>query len=204
MLEKIDSSFIYTAQWIVRQIELYTPITKKHVEDILITCYFWMIAIFAVTIVTAMTLDLIETKHVFTFGLLFLLLAPLYFSSLKVYKHIANTTRKVSDMLPAVIHQRKYNRKAIIVSVPLAFLIIFAVIAVLFSINRTELLSVIFGNFEDQNILFSVCASLVWFILPTEFLIEYVFCTTSLPPGEKEKRATEKEMRNMTPTSIKN
>lgn len=202
MLEKIDSSLIHAAQWVIRQIELYSPITKKHIEDFIINCYFWLILTFSVTIVSAIIVDVIEAKQVFTFGVLLLGLAPLYFSTLKIYKGLLKKVKKESTALPAAIYERKSVRIIILLSLPLAFLIIFAMVIIAIWLNSSEVLTTFFGNIEERNVLFSVCNTLIWLILPTEFLIEYLFCTTSLPPGEKDRKKTERETRNMIP--IKN
>lgn len=56
------------------------------------------------------------------------------------------------------------------------------------------IVSTVFLNIEKTLIDFT-CLLMIWLF----FCIEYLLCTTSLPPGEKQKRKEEKEMKNMVP-----
>ncbi|MBP9866637.1 MAG: hypothetical protein KBC41_00980 [Candidatus Pacebacteria bacterium] len=90
-------------------------------------------------------------------------------------------------ILPAEIKNRKEPR---IILILVSFLCILSLPFFIFlgSKNETNLIELIFlFNF--------LCFSMLIFL---SVLIEYLLCTTSLPPHEKEKKVQEKEMKYMT------
>ena len=102
----------------------------------------------------------------------------------KEYKELINKNNP-SDALPAEIHTRLYWRIALHIC-----LILFSCFIAVHKFDTA---------FEMVTIYLQW---ILLFMIP--ICIEYLLCTTSLPPGEKERKQIEKEMSSLVPIKIRN
>lgn len=125
---------------------------------------------------------------------------PILFStvgSTAIYFGIKNASahQKETDILPREIVSRKKERFNVFFYSTVIFFMSSAILILIFPI-----LDKISTN---VNILLSLFDLVFVFSFP--FLAgctEYLLCTVSLPPGEKQKRLEEKEMKNMIPIPL--
>lgn len=183
MFSTIDNYLIRLAQWVVRQIELYTPITRAAVGDILLSfnSATILLCFWAGVSHTSKAISLSSNSSVF-WSTLWIANAFFVVSFLEILFHkraarIIKTKQK-DGSLPCEIWVRKKER----------------FLCLLF-------LSIFFSFFVKLALLPNNTISLEDFVLVVlisgDFLLEYFFCTTSLPPGEKERKKVEREMRSM-------
>jgi integral membrane sensor domain MASE1 len=183
LFESIDEWLTTKTTWIVRQIELYTPITHKDL--------FTWISFFA--LLCAALLGLTAAVYFFTSGndLLFLTVHTVntfvMWNITKKLKRMKDT-QKISDTLPIAITTRKIPRLTLVVMesfcVTFITLVFLSKFFLSLAFNISDLIAVIY-IFAFGFILF----------------LEYMLCTLPPPPGEKERKRIEKETRNMVPSA---
>lgn len=177
MFSKIDIFLILRAQWCVRQIELYTNKTRQDIFSLLFGMTRWSITATVICCLIALK------DHIWSP----ILILPMYFfiaKDTKEYKEIINKSDSI-DTLPVEILTRISHRR-IILLVGLFF-------SCIISIHK-------FNSAFEMVIMYLQWISL--FMIP--ICIEYLLCTTSLPPGEKERKKIEKEMSSLVPIKIRN
>lgn len=209
MLQKIDSSLIRIAQWTVRQIELYTPLTKKDIESFSISLYFWTTVIYAALLAASITVSLSLGVPLGILKIVLALTLPGLFYAWNDYKKISNRSKTTHGMLPEMIISRKKDRTFLLMVYPVTFMILGTVFAIVFAIayttGGTGFVSLLLGNSAlSDNMIIDAALYFANMVFVAIVIIEYLFCTASLPPEEKEKRQLEKETRNMIPIEIKN
>ncbi len=174
MFSTIDNGIIRVFQWVIQQIELYSPFTRKT----LFTLVFLTILMFNVLRVYVATnlMGLIpQMGGVVVFG--FLIMSPhiinLYFLSKKPQRQ---------DALPVEIETRRSLRMGGFISLGLGTVLysywLYTIIR-----DREDFLMALFARTLYCE---------VWLVL----LIEYLLCTMSLPPGEKERLKQERLSKN--------
>ena len=188
MFSTIDNYLIHLAQWVVRQLELYTSITRRHLLYFFIVPNALCCLVDIAFIFNCLSLFL-EPNNTSNKGflsvvaLLFIMLLFMHtstiISAIKIEKNpIGNS------MLPKEIINNYWKRE-------LYLLDLFVFFLSLFMLTQAEVTI-------DVQIMFYFCY-LVIACLAFPLILEYFLCTTSLPPGEKEKRKIKKEMEKMMP-----
>ncbi len=182
MFSTLDNSLINLAQWIVRQLELFTPITRKVIGNALLSFHATAIALcFCMGVDKGIqALRLGYHTHSSVFWSLFWIANFLFvFSFIEIcfYKNATRIIRKKqkSGLLPEEILARKNKRILGIIGLFIAFC---PFVLPLLLLNEVIL----------EALTLSV-------LVLANSLLEYFFCTTSLPPGEKEKKKVEREMK---------
>ena len=176
MFSYIDNKLINCFQWFVRQVELFTILTRKEMFAFLFLLYrYVLVGIFSSALLLCMLEDSLQDLPISIFGL---------FVAVRMYHLTKEGVRmfeqqQQAGVLPISILLRKCIRTLLwMVGSLLSFLV--------FSVSLREVDS-------DLGILLYFFLG-VWIVI--KIVIEYLLCTTSLPPGGKEKREQEKEMRN--------
>ena len=95
--------------------------------------------------------------------------------------------QNTSDALPVEIINNKNLRISLLLIIPFAELLSFGLF-----LNNKDPLMVTFPLVVESKIFYVFLC------------IEYLLCTTSLPPGEKERRRIEKEISSLVPVPVKN
>lgn len=180
MFNKIDNTLIVWAQWTVRQFELYTPIERKHLIGFFISVLRCTLIVWAV--ISVIMAVLIISPDIFIVGAVGIFTNYGYFLS---YKKLANKEPS-KDVLPEEIISRYIFRMAYCLISISSLLLLPLMYLLCISPQGDILLFTMFVMVFFANFCF-------YFF---NFL-EYLFCTISLPPGEKQKRREEKETRNM-------
>ncbi len=181
MFSTIDTGLINMTQWSVRQFELYTKITRKDLTNFCLSLIRVGLLVF---FLVGTTRFILESNFISAIiNLVFMTTCTL---NLMIWEMISKRNQPLG-ILPAEIKNRKEPR---IILILVSFLCILSLPFFIFlgSKNETNLIELIFlFNF--------LCFSMLIFL---SVLIEYLLCTTSLPPHEKEKKVQEKEMKYMT------
>lgn len=179
MIKILDLTIIEFAQWLVRQLELFTPLTRTDINNFFLLTLKWSIVVF--WLITLMEFACKETLLGF-FGILNANISIKFYMILK--KEFAEQDQK-SDLLPIeiVTHMR-------IRTTMLKFFLLLVAPVYLFVL-------VIWDHFPLTC--FIVISGAILF---TEITLEYLLCTMSLPPAEKQRREIEKETQNMVPAKI--
>lgn len=184
----IDIRLINCFQWALRQCELFTNLDRKKLLNISMSVYKIALTILSLITVSRFMFR-VNVVGVFT-NIVFLLLSILIYLNWLIL--IGKRTK--SEALPEEIATRKKHRLLILIGhTPLAF--VFLSSALVLTLSQTGDIAEELMTFD--HLFFSI---LLFLHFPTEYLL----CTTSLPPGEKERRKAEKEQRNMTLVGIKN
>lgn len=175
MFSIIDSHLINFFQWIVRQLELFTLITRKEVININLLLIKWLNIIWA-TLLVVFSLIFPE------FNLLFFVLVcfPFHF----IYSLIKETHEKQvqGNFLPKETLSRIGTRR-------------FGLFVLVFFSAWSA-----WHNWSiEVNVMVAPFVCAFYFFL---LCVEYLLCTKSLPPGEKEKKKVEREMKNTKPQLI--
>ena len=179
MFSKIDNFLIILTQWCVRQIELYTSLNRK-------TILLWIVNITKITVsvlVIVFILLLTFSPAVSIIGLSSCYMIFKYMEMTLVNAKKQNT----SDALPVEIINNKNLRISLLLIIPFAELLSFGLF-----LNNKDPLMVTFPLVVESKIFYVFLC------------IEYLLCTTSLPPGEKERRRIEKEISSLVPVPVKN
>lgn len=197
MFSKIDNSLIVSAQWIVRQFELYSSATRKSVGDKLIktltTLTLLGLATGATFAFIGFTKNHDPLEYLYYFGISFAFFIGFFAQVilLRDGKRILNKEQKDS-LLPEEIVTREYKRKMSLYE----NLFLFPLFLI------TLFIQIIYSNDTLEIIKNSSVSGLFFATVFNELALEYLFCTTSLPPGEKKRREQEKETRHMNPQKI--
>lgn len=179
MFSSIDNKLINLAQWIVRQIELFTNMTR---DDFCKRLLRVNRSIHIAGVALVLILPMIENIVLSIMLLIcFTLVSPYTVLKREVHRELLRTQQK-TDVLPNEIYIRKEERRRVFILVVSEILLFFLV--------------VLPKNRELSPILV-FCIIMILDFLTLSF--EYLLCTTSLPPGEKERRMVKKEGGRMIP-----
>lgn len=184
MFSDIDNKLIALAQWVERQFELLTPVSRKDLISVAIN-------MFCTCVVIHLLFQLVVNYQRPAYLLLVGIVAwYLYDKQAELRKESKKEEKQ--GVLPAAINERRFPRLLWLYA---------AVINFLFSIPKAFFLLTI--DFEDDLVsLLSWVYLMSFIVVPIALsLAEYLLCTTSLPPGEKERKKQEKEMRKAVPTA---
>lgn len=174
MFYDFDNTLIAGTQYIVSRLELYTILTKKIVTSMFIEGVRWFSVssvLFFVFLVTAFDYSFINIIN--------MTIASLFTFLISGQMHEILDEKEIPGILPKVISKRRWIR--------VMWFIIFCLqssyLFLIFSLKSTiaKDIDTILMNLQMLSLLFA----------------EYLLCTTSLPPGEKEKNKQEKEMRTL-------
>lgn len=186
MFSKIDNFLIMWAQWFVRQIELYTNRTKKC--SIVLFLNFNSIFTFVLILLCVLYFNFDEKSiliKLLSIGFCFMI--NIYNRSLKEKVGILSDSNSTNS-LPEEIVTRFFLR--------ILLLLVCCLTMFQYFLAYTNLTGI---NIYDRIIIVSA-TSQVYIVV----LVEYLLCTTSLPPGEKERKQIEKEMSSLVPIKIRN
>lgn len=180
MFNTIDTGLIHGAQWFVRQLELFTTITKKELCKKLIYCFFISGEVWGISLIL---LGLTQISIIFFF------IGPsVCFACLTITKKLQALVKSQNETdiaLPEEIITRKWKRTA-------------DVCILLFLVTPWSFLVL----FYTDNTLIELIAICSFFIQEAISVVtEYILCTTSLPPGEKKRIKLERAMKHAVPTS---
>ncbi len=195
MFFTIDNKLILASQWTIRQIELYTPITRKNIGDMLLLTWKTTTMVFAVLISSLLIMSVLSPSSlVIDFLNLYFIVSQHKDLINKFVKSYSN-----KENLPDEIITRKYQRIFLLV---LSFAIFLAtILGYIYYQIYPEMLESRKAISDQVSSYYLIDIYAVFFLL--YYLTEYFLCTLSLPPGEKEKRKVEKEMRNLVPIPIR-
>lgn len=179
MFSKIDNFLIILTQWCVRQIELYTSLNRK-------TILLWTVNITRVT--TSVLMIVFILLLTFSPAVSIIGLSSCYM----IFQHMEMTLvharkQNTSGALPVEIINNKNLRIFLLLIIPFTELLSFGLF-----LNNKDPLMVTFPL---------IVISKIFYVF---LYIEYLLCTTSLPPGEKERKQIEKEMSSLVPIKIRN
>jgi magnesium-transporting ATPase (P-type) len=189
MFSIIDNGIIALTQWAVTRAELYTPYTKKIAEPLLALVALMLTLLFIISGVVLWVLELIQRGY--SPGIFWFIVTLCNMQYLQVLvvtlSRTIRTKRENSQVLPAERITRRFFRASLLFVALAYFLSDYVNIGLLdaFDLRLT-------GPFREV-FFFEFMA------LPILLVLEYLVCTTSLPPGEKEKKKMERQMKNMTP-----
>lgn len=174
-LLRFDEDMIQWAQWMVRQIELYTSMSRKLVVKI---SFGFTTSTLCILFVVAGLAKFSDMALIFVF--FYFLLCCLWLRE-QFYEFKKNTPQ---GQLPASISLRRISR--------------FYCWWVALLWAHVEIVALAELSLSFAQLLFFVCITSQLYML---LLQEYLLCTTSLPPGEKEKRKQERATRNVAPNA---
>ena len=191
MFSKLDDNLIVKAQWLVRQVEIFTPLTRRFLGYTILLVNM-LIGLFVLVILSYLVIGIIkavvgtETELLAKIivgtlvGLLFYIHVETYFVATE---HLAK--EQPANTLPYERIGRKRER-----------LILF----ILFVVFWWAVMLIGSQAAKDGADYVVILLSYIIFEggLVTRIVLEYLFCTTSLPPGEKEKRKQEKKAEQLT------
>lgn len=186
MFNNIDVFLINWFQYGVRQFELYTSINRKNLLN-----FFLFLMRFTIIITFLFAIITLLYGYDTYMPMLFLTASStgIYLRIKKVVAH-----QKETDILPREIVYRKIDRLyAFFCCVFVSFVVLIVLILifpVLYKING------------DVNIINLITMAIIFSFPLLSCCAEYLLCTVSLPPGEKQKRKEEKEMKNMIPIPL--
>ena len=189
MLSTIDAKTISFFQWIVRQFELYTEIKREGILKLHLSILKYLLTI----LILLASINAVLAKaewggYVFFF---LLTLPAIFISFIPIYFELQKLSKKKSpkQTLPKEITSRSFCRKGFFLLLSIHFPVAFFLMPSDFFSKITEPI-----NF----VLF-----VLWCTVCSLYILENLLCTTSPPPGEKEKRKLEKEMKSMVPIPSK-
>ena len=175
MISAIDRTIIEIFQWVIRQIELFTSITKKY-------CMFAMLSLLSM-IQLYLTLYYLGRFDILMY---IFVVNPLTIKTVSVIA--AYNKKETAGTLPRAIKERAKKR--------IVFTFLFFILLCLLFIPTFSYLY-FSGTFFSNTL----TARLLYFFVSCTLItcIEYLLCTSFLPPGEKAKRKMEKELRRALP-----
>lgn len=203
MLEKIDSSFIHITQWAVRQIEIFTSISRRDITEFITKLLLCLLIIPLGMLVVGTILTLSNTSHIRIWEMLSALNCIMFFNIWRDMKHLLKKENSNQSALPKEIHTRKKLRKILLFSV-LVIVAVPMLIDLALTIYKVSGITSTLPEPNETHWLIQRTYIFIDFFIGIYLVAEYLLCTTSLPPGEKEKRRYEKETRGMVPAGIKN
>lgn len=177
MISATDRIIIEIFQWVIRQVELFTPITRK-------SCIFAMLSLLSM-----IQLYLI-IYHLGRFNILMFVFFVKPLTTQTVSLIIAYNQEEATGTLPRAIKERVKRR----IVVTFFFLTLLCVVFI-----------PVFSDLYSSNMIFtsSLTAKVLFHLAPLMLasMIEYLLCTSVLPPGEKARRKIEKELKRALPNS---
>lgn len=181
-LSNFDPILINGVQWLLRQIELFTNITRKMIMMTTLTAYkislLFFIASFFSYIIFFLEKDVLLS---YLLSLNILAFTITYFDMKKIVLR-----KQKEGVIPVEIVSRKITRIGYLL---LYIHCIFCSIVLSYVTSLTERSATITHS--------SSFVLLLILTMSIQIALEYLACTVSLPPGEKERRKVEKETRNM-------
>ncbi len=172
MFSFVDNRLINLAQWIVRQIELFTSYTRNEIGKVLLLIEKYYL-------VPAFIFTLLFSENFFGFFVLLIITLANKIMVKDQRKAFNAQKEKLNSVLPKEIHERIFERAfSLLLSSVFFFMLLWSIA----STKRFDLLSTMM-YFSYFGLLF----------------FEYFLCTTSLPPGEKKKEKVEREAKKMSP-----
>lgn len=168
LFEDFDGWLIACFQYLVRQVELLTPLTRDSLFRVLMTLAFAGITSFGFFV-------MVKLAFFWSFTVLFLLWIGVH------YFPVWKTSLRSSHLYPREVYIR--------ISIRFQYICSFILFALLLALVPPE-----DGFIPLEMMLF--CGTYALF-----YCVEYLLCTTSLPPGEKAKWKCGKELRNAVPTT---
>jgi hypothetical protein len=177
MFSTIDSRVIGGLQWFVRQLELYTFLTRRMVLMALLLVVMGLVV--TRTCVGIQLTGLMDPLGSWiTFG---------FFATLPHFLSVYGLAKgkSVYGFLPKEIVTRYFSR---------AMSAGLMVGTLLFYLGWWR-----FEIRDQADFLMYFCVKIIFWESIIFWLVEYFLCTTSLPPGEKEKKKQERGMGNTSP-----
>ena len=171
MLNKIDNWLINSTQWLVRRTELSTHVTRKDIVTFFLLVLKWLIVAYFLLTIMEFTIG-----HYLS-GTIGLINSSIY--SMIQISMKENLQKEQKIALPSEIITRSGVRK---------FFLLFVIVSL-------PLIAHI--AYIDHKEIHYICAIILFCIMFTLTILEYLLCTTSLPPGEKRRCEQEKEIVNM-------
>lgn len=196
MFNTTDNKLIECAQLVVRQIELFTKYTRKDagvvVKHLQLTsgafCIF--IAILCIGSVHKDPILLVVTAF----------LLPVAAFHKNIAKKIQEE-REIQNTLSKHISEGRQSRYMIMFSIINSLALLFY--ASFFMTSISEILKD-YQFLNEVMIKFILVAKLQFLTFSILLVGLYFLCTTSLPPGEKQKKLLERESKKLTPVPINN
>lgn len=184
MFLQIDSKIITLVQWLVRQCELYTSVLRKKIIELTLSSVMMSI----IMIISSLLLVILFADDKVDILVSVFLIGWNIFLFTDLYRNMLGLTKKntPANSLPQEIITRMLPRLILLTGLLTLFLLVI-ILEIYLPIKSNAHL---FFRFYE----YALCS-----VLSFSLFFEYLLCTTSLPPGEKQRREEEKEMRNMIP-----
>lgn len=188
MFTAIDDKLIECAQWTVRQIELFTKYTRKDV-GVVVRQLQLISGAFSIFVALLCVGNFSKDKT------LLLVAVPMFLVAL-LQRNIAikiKNEKEVFGIQPSsIINEKTFRQTTISMIINFSFS--------LFLVNF------FLGSEKDIPALWTFVnvAKINISILSILLLGLYFLCTSSLPPGEKQKKLLERESKKLTPVPINN
>lgn len=194
MFSSIDNFLISRMQWVVRQIELFSSIERRTVGYTLLACNLLFGFPVLMTVSTCF-FKIIFGPNKFWFDApvqawILIIFAVLLFVHVETYLVATKLLEKKTDFtsLPAEIITRIDVRESLF-HLMAAYLFLFVMLGTIIAIFAKD----------TSPLAYAVLLLIMEGGLLIRITLEYLFCTTSLPPGEKERKIREREMKHLTP-----
>lgn len=178
MFSYIDSRLISVAQWFIRQLELFFPITRENVITFTLNVTKWLIVVSALLSLLSAYFDI--------WGAIFTTIAYSFYQSHRLLVLVYSLQKKSSNSLPQEIVTRKLMRKILVCGL----------------IPSSLPLGIVILSHHAPFFWSAITLPMFLFVFVLFIVSEYLLCTTSLPPGGKEKRKIEKELRSATSCAV--
>ncbi len=185
----IDEKFVVLAQWAIRQIELYTKMSRKDTVKLILSIFFYTLLAFALGVIIKPILELLRDENVSIMIVIHFFNVQSFYYNGKEYKKIVESMKEVTDTLPIEIETRKFVR--------ITFLILFIILNLIILSVMLFFSGVVLSQTNESDSFVKNLHLLLFPIVGVILVLEYVLCTRSLPPGEKERIKMEKETQNM-------
>ena len=190
IFQAIDAKIVTFFQWAVRQAELYTKATKDSIIAFsLISIEYLLVALAFFTAVSAVFFSDAASALTYLNLIDFIGFSFIYLDLRKI-----NQKKSNEALISKEVEDRKLERIFTLFVLLVAAPIIYSLLPYAFSFG---LLPITGKNILEEMMSFTTIGILVFY-----FSFEYLICTTSLPPGEKEKKKLEKEMKNFVPEQV--
>lgn len=178
MFSLIDNQIIQVFQWAIRQLELFSFITRKIILNLLL-----FLLMVLVVLRTCIGIQLVGIhSSIGTWIVLGFFLTLPYFLGL----YNGSKAIQPANLLPKEIVTRWLHRITSILLVGLGAI--------------TFLLWLGLKIRDQEDVFMFLIIKIIFYEGCFDLIIEYILCTKSLPPGEKEKRKIEKELRRALPS----
>jgi quinol-cytochrome oxidoreductase complex cytochrome b subunit len=175
MFYAIDNHLITICQRLIWRIELFTPLGRKGVAKLIINIHWFFITIFALLSLTTVSAGVSAESFFAIFMLISFCFIHLFVQ--KTLRTECFLKKPQDGLLPEAVTKRYKNRAILLMSV-------------LMVINT--ILLAVSGYKEEVDALIYFLAALFPSSICYIVFCEYFLCTTSLPPGEKEKQEAAK------------